>query len=50
MSTIVKTQGKQFRLYSETGTVLGTFASMREAKKRQLERETFKRIQPKKKS
>ena len=38
MSTIVKTQGKQFRLYSEDGTVLGTFGSMREAKQRQIER------------
>lgn len=49
MSTIVKTAGKQYRLYSENGTDLGTFKNMRDAKKRQLERETFKRLQPKSK-
>lgn len=50
MSTIVKTAGKQFRLYSENGENLGTFAKLREAKKRQLERETWKKMQPKKKN
>ena len=49
MSTIVKTAGKQFRLYSEDGENLGTFTKLREAKKRQLERETWKKMQPKKK-
>lgn len=49
MSTIQKTAGKQFRLYGEDGTVLGTFDKLREAKKRQLERETWKKMQPKKK-
>lgn len=49
MSTIVKTAGKQYRLYSEEGTVLGTFDKMRDAKKRQLERETWKKMQPTKK-
>lgn len=50
MSTIVKTAGKQFRLYGEDGTDLGTFKNMRDAKKRQLERETWKRLQPKSKN
>ena len=50
MSTIVKTAGKQFRLYSEDGENLGTFTKLREAKKRQLERETWKKMQPKKKN
>lgn len=49
MSQIVKTAGKQFRLYGEDGENLGTFAKMREAKKRQLERATWIKMQPKKK-
>lgn len=49
MSTITKTAGKQFRLYSENGENLGTFKTLRDAKKRQLERETWKRLQSKKK-
>lgn len=48
MSTIVKTAGNQFRLYGEDGENLGTFKNMRDAKKRQMEREIFKRTQPKK--
>lgn len=48
MSQIVKTAGKQFRLYGEDGENLGTFKNMRDAKRRQLERETWKRMQPKK--
>lgn len=50
MSTIVKTAGKQFRLYGEDGTDLGTFKNMRDAKKRQLERATWQKMQPKKKN
>lgn len=49
MSTIQKTAGKQYRLYSEDGTDLGTFKNLREAKRRQMEREVFLRAQPKKK-
>lgn len=48
MSTITKTAGKQFRLYSEEGENLGTFKNMRDAKKRQLERATWQKAQPKK--
>ena len=50
MSTITKTAGKQFRLYSEEGENLGTFKNMRDAKKRQLERATWQKMQPKKKT
>ena len=49
MSTITKTAGKQFRLYGENGENLGTFSNMREAKRRQVERATWQRLQPKKK-
>lgn len=49
MSTIVKTASKQFRLYSENGENLGTFSKLREAKRRQLERETWKKMQTTKK-
>lgn len=44
---IVKTAGKQFRLYSEDGTVLGTFANQRDARKRQVERDAYIKAQKK---
>lgn len=47
---IVKTAGRQFRLYSETGTVLGTFASQREARKRQVERDAYLKAEKKSKN
>lgn len=50
MSTITKTAGGQYRLYSEDGKVIGDFKNMRDAKRRQLDRAIFlKATQGKKK-
>lgn len=46
---IVKTAGKQFRLYSEDGAVLGTFATQSAARRRQVERDAYKKAEKKSK-
>lgn len=45
---IVKTAGKQYRLYADDGKVLGTFGNMREAKKRQIDRDVYLKATKKK--
>lgn len=42
---IVKTAGKKFRLYSDEGNVLGTVDTMREAKRRMIERDAYKKAE-----